>query len=218
MFRYLPHLRRSPAMAAFTGMAARVGAAAAVCAPLTVLRAGSTRLAARAVSVSRVNEFGGWTDELWLRSRDRYGFIARRDAAMLNQFYPASFPSLSRLRLQRDGRDIGWMCVTLSDAGRAADFGGLRVGFLADGFGDPEDARAIIAAGMQYLTAHGADLIVTNQLHRSWLAPLRYLGFIQRPSNFVFACSKAMTTRIAAETAAQEVFLNRGDCDGPPRW
>lgn len=218
LFRYLPHLRRSRVMAAASGIAARTGAAAAVCAPLSIVRRVGSSVAAHGVSTHVVAEFGDWTDALWLRCREHYGFIARRDAAMLNQFYPANFRSLTRLRLKRRGEDIGWMCVTLSDAGRAADFGGLRVGLLVDGFGNPDDARAILAAGMQFLAAQGADLIVTNQLHRSWREPLRHLGFIQRPSNFVFAVSKPLTALLAAETAGQDIFLNRGDCDGPPRW
>jgi hypothetical protein len=168
-----------------------------------------------------VPEFGTWATDVWLASCNKYGFVARRDADMLNQFYPRDVPRLTRLRVQEHGVDIGWICTTHADGRSRAvahGFGDLKVGLLADAMGSPDKAATILAAGIRYLIAQGVDLIVTNQIHRAWRAPLSSLGFLSRPTNFLFAYSRQMRTLLSSELEAGEVFLNRGDCDGPPRW
>lgn len=221
LLRHLPPPLRSGIVDAAGKAAAFSGLATLAAAPLNLLRYARTRHLLRGISVQPVPEFGEWADNIWAECRSRYGFIARRDSAMLNQFYPASFPRLSRLRVRRDRRDIGWICTTLADPsseGALREFGQLRVGLLADSLGQPQDAPAILAAGIASLVRQGADVVVTNQLHPSWSLPLRFLGFLPRASNFLFACSKPMAERLSNELASRDLFLNRGDCDGPPRW
>jgi hypothetical protein len=166
-----------------------------------------------------VPEFGDWATRIWEESRSRYGFVARRDAEMLNRFYSGQFAGVTRLRVTKLGREMGWLCVTFPSAGSRSsyrEFGDVRVGLLADGMCDPAHAATLLAAGCRYLIAEGADLLVTNQMHESWRRPLRYLGFVRRPTNFLFGHSKAMGAKLGAEIASGDLFLNRGDCDGPP--
>jgi hypothetical protein len=171
--------------------------------------------------VSVVTEFGAWADEQWRKSRESYAFIARRDAAFLNRFYSGGTQWLTRLRVQRNGKDIGWVVVTLAPPGSSSSsyyLGDVRVGLVADALGDPEDAATLLAAGTRYLERAGADVIVTNQVHPAWRAPLATLGFLQRPTTFLFAYSKQLGKRITPQVAAAGLFINRGDCDGPHRW
>lgn len=218
---HLPELRSVRWLERWAKIAARTGLATAAAAPINALRRVRTGLLLKDVVVSPVSAFGPWADAIWTDARDRYGFIARRDAAMLNQFYSQDFPRLTRLRVMQRNADIGWICVTLANpASQAArrEFGELRVGLLADALGIPANAPVILAAGMRHLVSQGADVIVTNQMHPSWRRPLRYLGFVQRPTNFLFAYSRRIAGRLADEIEAGDLFLNRGDCDGPPRW
>jgi hypothetical protein len=180
-----------------------------------------TRSVTRSVTAEPVASFGEWADALWRQCRGGYGFVARRDAAMLNRVYPPDFPGLTRIRVRREGRDIGWLCVTLSGSAAgppSPEFGSLRVGMIADALAEPDDAATLLALATRWLTRAGADLVITNQIHPAWRAPLRGLGFLRGPSNFVFAYSKGMENRLEEHAVGEDLFLNRGDCDGPPRW
>jgi hypothetical protein len=216
----LPLLRQSPMLRRGAILAARAGIATAAGLPVNLLRKLTSEVLLRGVDVRPVPEFDDWATRIWAESRDKYGFAARRDAPMLNRFYPADFPQLTRLRVTKRGREIGWVCVTVprTESRRASrELGQLRVGLLADGMGSPNDAATLLAAGFRFLVAAGADLLVTNQMHESWRRPLRYMGFLQRQTNFLFGYSKSMGARLAGEIAKGDLFLNRGDCDGPPR-
>lgn len=221
LLMHLPQRRTTRVWQTAARVVGRSGLATAVSAPLSLLRATRTRLLLRHVTAAVTPEFGAWADDVWSKAHAEYGFIARRDAAMLNQFYGPDFPRLARLRITRSGEDIGWICTTIAEPGSEAssrEFGELRVGMLADAFGAQRNAATILSAGVRHLVSLGADLIVTNQMHRAWRAPLRYLGFLPWSSNFLFAYSKRIAARVAPAIASGDLFLNRGDCDGPPRW
>lgn len=219
--KHAPQMRGAGTVARAARLGARLGLLTAGLAPLNVLRSVRSKQLLREVTTSIVSRFDTWADDIWNLAASDYGFIARRDAAMLNLLYPSSFPRLTRLQVTRDGRVLGWVCTTLADPGSSAafsEFGELRVGMIADGTGQSQHAAAILAAGVHHLVQSGADLIVTNQMHPAWRRPLRWLGFLPRPTNFLFACSKRMAGAIGEDIASQAMFINRGDCDGPPRW
>lgn len=218
VFRELPHLRRSPRIHRIARIAARTGLATVAGGALSIVRGATSMVALRRVEVRVTPDFGAWADAIWSRHKDAYGFVARRDARMLNAFYPADFQGLTRLRVTRRGQDIGWVIVTISEPARDAAFGNLRVGLLADAFGDPADARTLLAAGTAFLVQSGADLVVTNQLHPAWRRPMRALGFLPGPSNVLLASSKPVASMLETELAAANLYINRGDCDGPRRW
>jgi len=112
----------------------------------------------------------------------------------------------------RGERAIGW-AVALDTAMRDDKyFGDLRVGSIVDALARPEDARAVIGAAARALTGRGVDLIVSNQCHQAWQDALRRSGFLEGPSNFIFAASK----KLAELTGRyEEIHINRGDGDGP---
>lgn len=221
VLKHLPQLRKSAKLQGLATVLAHTGLPTVAASPLNVARALKTSALLRGVQTELVSEFGDWADETWVNARDCYGFIARRDAAMLNLVYRPNYPRLSRLRIKQNNVDIGWVCTTMAEPSSASakrEFGELKVGLLADALGRPEAAATLTAAGVNYLVEQGADLVVTNRINSVWRAPLRSLGFIGRPTNFFFAYSKKMAARIDPLVAADEVYLNRGDCDGPPQW
>lgn len=175
------------------------------------LRAGR----AAPLEVTVETHFGEWADETWHRTRGAYGFVAARDAAMLNAMYPPELP-VARLRMRRDGREVGWSVVLLRDLrDRPANpFGPLRVGLIADAMGDPADAAAIIGAADAHLQRLGPDLLWSNQLHPAWVEALAAAGYRAAPSQFAMLWSAKMDAALG--TAAERgMHVNRGDCDGP---
>jgi hypothetical protein len=220
VLRYMPMLRDRMVLKTGATLASFTGVPNLAMSPLSIRRRINARRLLRDVEVHLEKQFGAWADDIWAEARDRYGFVARRDAAMLNLFY-RNFPHVTRLRVTRGGKNIGWVCTTMAEPNSAAaqgEFGNLCVGLISDGFGTPENAPTLLAAAMRYVQDRGADLIVTNQIHPAWTAAMKPLGFIARPTNFFFGFSKKIAVRLNGEIANGGVFLNRGDCDGPPRW
>lgn len=220
VLRYLPQVQRKPLMKSVAGMLSRVGAANIALSPQTIRRRLTLRSLLNGVEAHPEEQFGAWADEAWNEARDHYGFLARRDASMLNLFY-RNYPGLKRLRVTRNGKNIGWIATTMAHPKvplAHKEFGELCVGLIADGMGTPENARYLLAAAVKYLADNDADLVVTNQIHPAWRAPLGTLGFLQRPTNFFFGYSKKMTPRLDSQIESGGVYLNRGDCDGPPKW
>jgi hypothetical protein len=165
--------------------------------------------------------FGPWADEIWERGRARYGLLTRRDSGMLNFVYPDSFRRVTRVRVTRDGEDVGWIAVVRADLREAGHdaFGRLSVGLLADAFAEPEHARGVLAVGVRQLVESDVDLIFSNQSHPAWDAALKSLQFVRGPSNFFFyRAPKTEALLTARGVQAGGFYFNRGDCDGPVFW
>lgn len=215
VLRGLSYIRSSPVRRAFLDTLAFSGAGWAG----WRLYEGGRRVAAhvnmRGVEARTVDQFDDWADALWERAHSRYGFVARRDARMLNAMMPASMPVI-RLRVSRYGKDVGWAVVRRRDPGEtsAGGFGRLRVGLIADALAPPEDARVVIRAADRFLHDSDVDLIFSNQMHRVWGDALLASGYIEAPSQFAFYRSPKMT-ELLASLDVRDFHVNRGDCDGP---
>jgi hypothetical protein len=171
---------------------------------------------ASGATVEAVADFGEWADPLWESCHDRYSLVALRNRETLNILYPPESPQFVRLVVRGDGKTLGW-AVLLDTAMRDHKyFGDLRVGSIVDCFGDPEHAAVVVAKVLAYLRARGVDLIVSNQSHRAWGDGLRAAGFLQGPSNFLFAASPQLAARLDPfDTNQNQLHFNRGDGDGP---
>ena len=143
--------------------------------------------------------------------------MAIRDRKNLEALYGGNaFPGLNLLRMTGDRKNIGWASVLDTAMSGHRQFGNLRVGTIVDGCCAPDDAPAVIRAATSFLEQRGVDLIVSNQTHRAWVEGLRASGFLQGPSNFALALSKALAAEIpSCEERWGEFHLNRGDGDGP---
>jgi hypothetical protein len=208
--RNIRPLRRTPWRRAALDLAAASGAGWVAMEALQLARysAGPDT----GVTLETAPDFGSWTDEVWDACHARYAAIGVRDRGTLNRLYPAADGRFLISKAIRGGRVVGWT-VGLDTAMRDDKyFGDLRVGSIVDGLAKPEDARAVVAASARALAARGVDLIVSNQCHRAWGEALRHSGFLQGPSNFIFAVSKKLAGVIGQ---MDDVHINRGDGDGP---
>ena len=95
-------------------------------------------------------------------------------------------------------------------------FGNLRVGTIVDGLACPEDAPAVVRAATEELKRRQVDLIVTNQTHAAWREAFRRAGYLEGPSNRIFAASVKLGQRLGPWAESQDrVHITRGDGAGP---
>jgi hypothetical protein len=166
--------------------------------------------------VEVVDEFGPWADVLWQRCDRGYAMTAVRDSATLRHLYPTSDQHLTRLRVNRNGEDIGWAVV--GEKRKDPKYGSLRVGSIIDCWASPQDTLPVIRAAAATLERAGADLIVSNQSHKDWCAALEAAGFLRAPSNFIFAASKKLAELLQPfEEVKYRFHFTRADGDGLPR-
>ncbi len=168
-----------------------------------------------AAEVEEFSEFGDWADGLWEDARQSYGLVAVRDAASLRLLYPPSFTHLTRLKVSRGGRAIGWAMV--AERRKNPRWGDLRIGTIVDAWATPQNALAVIRAATRALEGRGLDAIVSNQSHDAWRRALGDSGFVKASSNFIFAAGKKLAEQMGPfEQAQSRMHLNRSDGDGLP--
>jgi hypothetical protein len=167
-------------------------------------------------TVEKVEEFSGWVDPLWQQCSSAYAMTAVRDCATLRMLYAASDQHFTRLRIRRNGNDIGWAVV--GERRKDEKYGAMRVGSIVDCWASPEDALPVLRAAADVLEQSGYDLIVSNQSHRQWGRALEQCGFLQADSNFIFAASKGLAALLQPfETNHARMHFTRADGDGLPR-
>ena len=170
----------------------------------------------RSLRVDEVAEFGTVTDEVWKAAASNYSCLSIRDRETLNYLYPTRDSRFHRLHVYERGHAAGWALVTDSQMRGHNHFGDMRVGAIINCLAYAGCEDAVIGAASYYLRDRGVDLIVSNQLHPAWGRSLDQAGYLKYKSNFVFAASPALVTRIKAhDSALERVHLNRGDGDGP---
>jgi hypothetical protein len=161
-------------------------------------------------------QFEKWADDIWRTLHGSFAMIGVRDSEALNTLYPASHKRLTRLKMLRDNRVIGWAVVMNTQMQNHKQFGNLHVGTLVDGLSAHEDAPSIVKASARFLQERGVDLIVSNQSHEAWCSGLERCGFLRGPSNYLLAVSKGLSRQLSPfEQNMTQVHINRGDGDGP---
>ncbi|HJL18873.1 MAG TPA: hypothetical protein RMH99_24635 [Sandaracinaceae bacterium LLY-WYZ-13_1] len=168
-----------------------------------------------------VSEFGPWADELWERVKDDYAAIAVRDADTMNALVPdehvtTEWPEPTRLRVRRDGRDIGWAVVVERQKEGDERFGDMRVGLVADYLADPADAAPVVHAAFAHLREVGVDMVMANQAHPGWVAGFEEAGFLQVEDRRIFCASPALEKLLQPwEETREGLFLSNMDGHGP---
>ena len=167
-------------------------------------------------SVQEVEEFSDWVDPLWEQSKSEYVLTAVRDSKTLRRLYPASDKHFTRLRISRNGKDIGWAVV--GERRQDPKYGALKVGSIVDCWASPEDALPVVQAAAAALKRSGVDLTVSNQSHVLWGRALEHCGFMTAQSNFIFAASKKLAGLLEPfEENRARIHFTRADGDGLPR-
>lgn len=170
-----------------------------------------------AASGEVVADFGPWADALWERCRGAYAALGLRDAATLNALLPRDgWPESIRIRVRREGRDIGWVAVMDRALEHDARFGSLRVGTVIDALALPEDASAVVGVAKRFLRERGVDIICSNQSHPAWVQGFARSGFVVLPARRYFAASPALQAALEPfDETARGLHLTNLDGHGP---
>jgi hypothetical protein len=74
---------------------------------------------------------------------------------------------------------------------------------------------ATAAAVDSELAQRGADLVLLNHSHESWIHAFRAAGFLSGPSNYTLGMSKTLADAIRAREGGEKlIHITRGDGDG----
>jgi hypothetical protein len=152
----------------------------------------------------------------WSKYRTGCSFGAVRDAATLPFVFDLTDSRLFAYRfVDREGIAHGWMVLQVSALRENKYFGSLCVATLLDAICESTFERAAVRAAVECAHEQNADLLVTNQQHRRWIAAADENGFWKASSNYVFATSPQLTRRIeAVDPEFTRVHLSRSDGDG----
>jgi len=171
--------------------------------------------------VTKVATFGPWVDDLWERAKGRYDAVALRNAQMMNELLPVEqlhgdWPQPSRLRITRDGKDIGFAAVIDKQLQGDSRFGDMRIGMIVDSFGLPEDAGEIVFAAFEFLRKEGVDMVMANQSHPGWVAGFEDAGFFKIDDRRIFCASPAFQEALEPfDQSRRGLFLSNLDGHGP---
>jgi hypothetical protein len=210
--RQIAPLRQSAVRRVLAGVAAATGAGWLGIKTLHWLR---TTSGGAEIQADPIATFGAWADALWQQCSPEYALVADRRSDTLNILYPAGRHFMC-LRISRGPETLGWAVVLDTQMRDNKYFGNLRVGTIADCFASSENASAVVQAATRALEDRGVDLIIANHSHASWGKGFQSAGYLQGPSNFIFAASKPLAEELSPfETNQSEVYLMRGDGDGP---
>lgn len=185
--------------------------------PLAI-RAAQARIsrADRSIRAQSVTEFGPWADAGWEKCKGEYSLIGLRDAKTLNALYPRSEPRFLRLRISREGQDIGWVVLLDTQMSGHKQFGNMRVGTIVDCQAVSGHAYRVIQCASKFLEERRVDIIVSNQAHSDWGKALIRAGYVRAPSNFILGLSQMLVERLQPlETTRESIHMTRGDGDGP---
>jgi hypothetical protein len=174
------------------------------------------RLRTADLSIEEGFEFGDWANPVWDRCRDGYRALTRRDAATMNRLYRPGDNRLTRLRIRKGGRDIGWVIVCHRRMQNDPLYGSLHVGCIVDALGTPEHARDLLRAAADHLVRQGVDLVICYWSHAAYQQAALSLGFVRRLTNLRLFVSKAGANLLLThETPLEACHFSAGDCDGP---
>ncbi len=125
-------------------------------------------------TIEMVTEWGGWADAIWDRFRACCSFAVCRDRRALEAMYDLRRdPRLLVALVRKSGEPVGWTVSYLTAMRDSEYFGNLKVGAILDGAAAPGDMRATVELTDVSLASRGADLTITNQTHRAWVAAYR---------------------------------------------
>ncbi len=166
------------------------------------------------ITISTCLRFDKQADILWHKVKGNYKFIALRTSKILNILY--SKRVFKKLEIWDKDNYIGWAIVLDTKMKSHKQFGSMRVGSIVDCLSRPEDSIKIISGATKYLISRNVDLIVTNHSHEEWNNSLDRLGYLEGPSNYLFASSKDLSNEMGSfEKNKNKIYFTRGDGDGP---
>jgi hypothetical protein len=207
----LPMLRQKPAMSIAARVAAVTGAAWVGGQALRLRRIPAV-IRSRGFSIEPIREWGDWATDLWQQASGHCSFAVQRDRQALDILYPLHHGPCLAFVVRRGPTIVGWIVGVRTTMRDDPHFGNLTVATVLDCVSAPGASVAVACLGASALE-RGADLLITNQSHVSWVEAFRSCGFLPGPSNYLLATSKPLSEAIAA-AGADRVHVVRGDGDG----
>jgi len=167
----------------------------------------------------RIQEFSEWADQVWLDSAPQYSWSAVRSSEYLRFIYPVTGAGSGApyygVQLTEGERPAGWVQMLDCQPLERSYFGEMRVAALVDGVAPAAVIPSLVHSGVEAARARNADIIISNQMHRDWIAGLKAAGFWQGPSNYLLALSKGLRKLMEPwEESISRIHFNRGDGDG----
>lgn len=160
-------------------------------------------------------EFGVWADRIWEETAGQYAMSAVRTSDYLRYIYPAEDAHYYGVLLKAGGQPAGWVQMLDCVLRDRSYFGEMRVAALVDGAGPVETLASLVDRGVAAAREHGADIVISNQMHHDWIAALKGAGFWPGPTNYLLALSKELRKLLdPLEESFPRIHFNRGDGDG----
>lgn len=161
-------------------------------------------------------EFDSWCNHIWERAHERYSLIAVRNDVVLRALYPSDKSHFIKIRITQDDTAIGWAVLLNTPMKHHRQFGDMRVGSIVDALSVPGKESSVVRHATEILQRGGTDILISNQLHRSWLQAFAHNGYLQGPSNYIFAVSSRLASHLEPfNVRSSQIHMTRGDGDGP---
>jgi hypothetical protein len=176
---------------------------------LTVVRAFKQR-SKSSLSARPVSHWDTWADAVWSKAQPEYSLLGRRQAEDLVSFLPIGQRDLVAWRFEDHGTVVGWAAAMVHRIPDSTHFGAMTVGTLLDCLAVPGHEAGIVASASEQMEDLEADILVSNQTHRSWTTALRRSGYFEAPSNYMLGTSPELTRLIQFDKA----HITRADGDG----
>src|SRR4029079_2872520 len=103
------------------------------------------------------------------------------DATILNALYPVGDIRYKRLKVILKEKTIGWAVVLDTKMSDDDYFGSMKVGAIIDCLAEDGQERHVVTMATRFLEQLDVDIIVTNQLHRSWCNAFISNGYLAGP-------------------------------------
>ncbi|MEM7171636.1 MAG: hypothetical protein AAF530_15810 [Pseudomonadota bacterium] len=207
-FKNLSALRSTPARRALMDFLAFTHIADL---PLAAIqRARTRRDRAPKPSFQIVDHFENWADSLWESCHAQYPFVAVRTARLLNIIYED--PRFQKVLISKEGKAVGWAVCLTTDYQDNLYYGSLRVGTVVDLLALPGLEGTVVAGVTDCLRDGKADIVISNQLHRSWQVAFDKLGYFRAPSRSALSLSPDLRDRCHdLKIAPEDIHMTRGD-------
>ena len=172
------------------------------------------RPAANGFTITRETEFGTWLDDIWDAAAPGYSMIVVRNRETLAYWYSNRGDWMHFLCVRRAGQPVGWAAVGDARLNNHNHLGNARLGSVIDCLALPGLEAEVISLATTWLADRKVDLIISNQSDPRWVEGLRRSGYLEAPSNYLFAAAPELLKEIATlDPALQRVHLTRGDGD-----
>ncbi len=165
--------------------------------------------------LTTVTNWGPWADELWSSVSPGICIAVARRSEVLREMYDLADPRIRVWRLCENARTVAWTASLLTTYTNHKYFGNLRTAVLLDAIALPGAAASVLRLTSSALARDGAELVVCNFSHGTWIRACSDAGFWRGPSNFMLAVPPDLASVCGQPPVRSgQAHFTRGDADG----